>query len=565
MTAQPLRSAQPLRVVLVGYGPVGARFVEGLLDTVEGGTVALTVVGAETDDAYNRVLLAEFAVGRSTRDRLETTDTAAARVAGVSIRLGEAAVGLDRVRQTVRLDTGDLLPYDRLVFATGARANIPTLEGLERSRRSRLEVSPSAERMDRGTAPLPDGVIALRDLRDAAALRTAIESRARLVVLGAGVLGIELALAAAEQGAEVVAVYHGDIPMARNLDTGGGRVLASAARRAGVVMAPHSRAESVLLRHDNTGRAHFDALVCADGKQIGGDLLVLSCGVSARTELAAAAQLTVSAGIVVDSMLRSWDDVNVFAIGDCAHIVERTDGDAARRGPGERPSSERAPAARIFGAPSGLIGPGWRQADWLAASLVREATTLAGPAAAAGAADAAAATSAALPSVLAAERPSVVMLKAEGVDIVSGGDYSADLWDDAHEVTQWADPARGSYVKLVTEGGVLTGFVSAGCPRLGAELTLLFESRGELPADRSSLLHLDGTGAAESVGSDPLAPHATVCWCNGVTVGRITEVVAEGQRTVECVGKATRAGTGCGGCKGRIAEIIALAAPVAAI
>jgi len=115
-------------------------------------------------------------------------------------------------------------------------------------------------------------------------------------------------------------------------------------------------------------------------------------------------------------------------------------------------------------------------------------------------------------------------------------------------------------VKMVTEDGVLTGFASVGMPRTAAELTLLFERRGELPADRSLLLRFDGPDYDPSADADAFAPATTVCWCNGVTVGRIEESAACGHTTVECVGRDTRAGTGCGGCKGRIAEVLARAA-----
>lgn len=518
------------RIVLIGYGPVGARFVEELLPAVRSGAVALTVIGAETHDAYNRVLIAEYAVGRATRERLDITDTAAAIAAGVEVKLGEAVVGIDRARQVVRLSNDKRVPYDRLVFATGARANVPTLAGMERARRDRRVRALDPAALDAGAAPLPEGVIALRDLGDAEKVRAAVTARQRVVVLGAGVLGMEIALAAAEQGADVVAVYHGDVPMGRNLDTGGGKMLARAARSVGVEMAAHSRSESILLRHDEDGVAHFDALLCADGKQIDGDLLLLSCGVGARTELAAAADLAVSTGILVDEELRSWTDPDVFAIGDCAHVAPR--GSAGVDG-------------RVPGGPSGLIGPGWRQADWLAARLSAEAAGRS-------------------TELLEESRPGVVMLKAEGIDVVSGGDVAAELWDEpvhtcGSEVTVWADPARGGYAKLVTVGGALTGFVAVGLPRAGAELTLLFERGSELPADRSSLLRLDAPDAGAAATGDPFAPEATVCWCNGVTVGTITDAVAAGNDTVACIGSATRAGTGCGGCKGRITELIARA------
>jgi assimilatory nitrate reductase electron transfer subunit len=521
---------RPLRILLIGYGPVGARFVEEILPAVASGQAELTVIGAEREDAYNRVLVAEYAVGAADRARLDLTDTPAAIAAGVTVRLGEAALSIDRMRQRVALDSGESLPYDRLVFATGARANIPTLDGLQRASRARHDPPRSPDGLDRGAIPLPRGVVALRDLSDAVAVLPVVAAAGTIVVLGAGVLGMEFALAAAEHGAGVVVVHHGPIPMARNLDEHGGRMLARATRDQGIGLAAHSRAEGIQLRYDDDGVQRFDALLCADGKQIPGDLLVLSCGVGPRTELATAAGLACSAGILVDEELRSWTDPDVFAIGDCAQVAAPSDADSS---------------GRVAGAPSGLIGPGWRQATALARRLAAEANGTAAPAQAA---------------VAVRERPSVVMLKAEGIDVVSGGDHDTQPWsDESADVSLWLDPARGGYLKTIVRDGVLTGFVSVGMSRAGAELTLLFERGSQTPADPTVFLRLDAPTATATSASDPLAPDATVCWCNGVTVGRITEAASTGCETVECVGRETRAGTGCGGCKGRIAEILATA------
>lgn len=520
---------RPLRIVLVGYGPVGARFVEEVLPAIAAGQASLVVVGAEDEDAYNRVLVAEYAVGAARRDRLDVTDTEAARAAGADIRLAETAVAIDRDRQRVTTSAGDDLPYDRLVLATGARANIPTLNGLEHARRER-DAAP-ARALDRGRRPLPAGVVALRDLADADAVAPVVAGGGTIVVLGAGVLGMEFALLAAEHGAQVVVVHHGPAPMARNLDEPGGRMLARAVRTLGVGMAAHARAESVGFRDTESGRV-FDGVGCADGTYISGDLLVLSCGVGARVELALAAGLACSAGVLVDEELRSWSDPDVFAIGDCAQVATPEDAD---------------PAGRVPGAPSGLIGPGWRQAAALARRFRAEA------AGAVAGADAA---------VALRERPTAVMLKATGIDVVSGGDHAAEPWDEDVEVSVWLDPARGAYLKMVAREGALTGFVSVGLPHAGAELTLLFERGAVVPAEPSALLRLDAADAGAASVEDPLGPDATVCWCNGVTAGRIGEAVAAGCDTVECVGRDTRAGTGCGGCKGRIAAILA-AAPVA--
>ncbi|WES65762.1 FAD-dependent oxidoreductase [Microbacter sp. GSS18] len=516
------------RIVLIGYGPVGARFVEGMIDPVRAGVAALTVLGAERHDAYNRVLVGEYAVGRATRERLEIAETAAAVDAGAAIRLAETAVAIDRDRRVVRTDAGAEVSYDRLVLATGARANLPTLAGLERCVRDRRTSPSSAAELDAGSAPLPPGVATLRSIEDAERVLPVVRGRGRIIVLGAGVLGMEVALAAAEQGAEVTVVHHGEAPMDRNLDRGAGRSLAQACRRIGVRLLPHSRAESVILSTD-TAEPRFDALVTADGKVLPADLLLISVGASARTELAVAAGIEVSAGIVVDESLASWSDPAVFAIGDCAQIAER---------------AAKTIGQRVPGAPAGLIAPGWRQADWLSDRLAIEAAG-------------------GVPRTPPpAARPAVVMLKAEGIDVVAGGDVAAEPWDadpeeqPARHVAMWVDGAAGSYVKMVTRGGVLEGFASVGMPRTGAELTLHFERGSELPADPSLLLRLDAADAT-STASDPLSPESTVCWCNGVTVQGVTDAAAGGCRGVDDVGRKTRAGTGCGGCRGRIAELIA--------
>src|SRR4051794_28241042 len=142
------------RVVLVGFGPVGARFVEELLPAVRAGLVHLTVVGAEAAPAYNRVLLAEYAVGETERESLEITDADEAREAGVRILTDTTVVEVRRSRRSVLLGTGEQLGYDRLVLATGARAQLPTLDGVTR-RPTSLRPPGEAHALDRAETALP--------------------------------------------------------------------------------------------------------------------------------------------------------------------------------------------------------------------------------------------------------------------------------------------------------------------------------------------------------------------------------------------------------------------------
>lgn len=520
------------RVVVVGFGPVGARLCEELLPGIQAGRIDLTVIGAEKDAPYNRVLVAEMAVDRADAASITLHDPKESASAGAHVRLGTRVIGIDRVRRLVELSTGERVPYDRLVLATGARANVPTLVGVDRPSFDLVSLSTMGTGAMGVDPLLPNGVTVLRDLADAERIRAAVRERARIIVLGAGVLGLEFALLAADAGAKVAVVHHGPTPMPRSLDRGSGIVLAQALRARNVAVYAHSSAEAVAFRTKSDGTRTFDALVTAEGGYVRGDLLVMSCGVGARAELATVAGLRTAAGILVDEHLRSWTDENIFAIGDCAHVVEHTE--------------ETAGQTRLPGAPSGLIGPGWRQAEWLSQRLLAEAAGTE------------------LPVPAPPERHAVVMLKADEIDVVAVGDVGADIWDTPapdepsphRHVAQWADPEHGRYLKMITRDGILDAFVSVGMPRTGAELTLLYNRRGELPADRSQLLRMDGADDSAMTDEDAFAPASTVCWCNGVTVQHVASSVAEGNRTVACLGRDTRAGTGCGGCKPRLAELI---------
>ncbi|MEZ2371972.1 FAD-dependent oxidoreductase [Arthrobacter sp. RCC_34] len=501
-----MTGTSPERIVVVGYGPVAARFIDALRPLAISGTVDVTVVGEERVPAYNRVLLADLGTGRVPLTSMALSDPEELAGDGIRVLLDTAVRRVDRSSRRVLLDGGTWLPYDRLVFATGARATVPNLTGLNPS-----PIDPV----------LPVGVTTLRDLGDAERLQAAVTDRRHVVVLGGGVLGLEAALAAAEEGCPVTVVHHGERPMGRQLDTGSGATLMAALRSQGLTLIPNARAVAV-----SSENGVFQALELSDGTLVEGELLVLACGARPRKELAEGAGLAVGAGILVDHSLRALHTEHVFAIGDCAEI--------RCPDPGCRPCSETT-------GPSGLIAPGWRQADWLAASF------------------AARLTGAAPPAALPEEKPGIILLKATGVNLAAAGDLRGDPWTtspEEDEVSLWADTARGRYVKMCTQEGVLTGFVALGMPRVAAELTLLFGSGGTLPDDRSTLLRLDGPEAAPGTGGSAAGPESVLCRCAGVTQGSVEEAITEGCSSVEDVSRFTKAGTGCGGCKDGIRGLI---------
>ncbi|HEU4424148.1 MAG TPA: FAD-dependent oxidoreductase, partial [Pilimelia sp.] len=304
-----------MRVVIVGYGMAGARLAGEL--RARDGDLKITILGSERHRAYNRILLSSVLAGK-----MSEPDVALAEVAGhgLDVRPGVTASAIDRGARTVTTADGDIIEYDHLVLATGSRAIIPPLEGLnpasarsERSGSARVgrEGSWSA-RVGRGGArifagragmraaakrspavaskddsALPDRVAVFRTLDDCRRiLRTADGARTALV-LGGGLLGLEAARGLAGRGLEVQVLHAVGHLMERQLDNGASAVLVRTL--AGLGIAAHLDAQAVSVAADATGVT----LTSADGRDWRADLLVVACGVRPETSLAEAAGLAV--------------------------------------------------------------------------------------------------------------------------------------------------------------------------------------------------------------------------------------------------------------------------------
>ncbi|MEX5237394.1 FAD-dependent oxidoreductase [Kocuria arenosa] len=513
----PMRPGE--HVVVIGFGPVAARFVDDVAGLAAAGTIRLTVIGGELDPAYNRVLVGEHAMGRTELAAMGLADPESLSQSGIDVLLGTEVTRIDRSRRVLHVTGGPTgeareLGYDRLVLSTGARPNLPVLRG----------INPDP----RAYEHLPTGVTGLRDLRDARAVREVVDRRGRVVVLGGGVLGLEAALAASEVGCPVTVVHHAPWVMTRSLDAAGGALLGRALADAGVGVVSGTQAREVLLDEDR----RFRGLLLEDGREVPGELLLLSIGVTARTELAEGAGLRTARGVVVNHELEADVEQRVFAIGDCAEVLCKD------------PSCQVCPGREGVG-PSGLVGPGWRQAEWLAARFHAELEAVA---------DGGTAVLAPLTSGPAG----AVRLKAHQVELASAGAVGGLPWEfrpDGGSVVQWADGGAGTYAKLVLGSDrTLEGYIVLGLPRSAAGIGLLYDRGEAVPEDPSVLLRLDGPDAGS--GESQMTPESTVCHCAGVTMGRITDVVEEGAATVEEVSCATRASTGCGGCKAAVARII---------
>ena len=285
-----------MRIVVVGNGMAGARVATEL------STMDVTVLGAENHQAYNRILLSSVLAGKHRPHDISIVSGSA----GGKARLGVTVTSIDRAAHVVTTDSGERHEYDHLVLATGSRAIVPPLPGL-------------------------DEALTFRTLDDCQRILERMHGAGTALVLGGGLLGLEAARGLAGRGLKVDVVHAVGHLMERQLDPSASRVLERTLTDLGITV--HLNASAVA--------AGADRLVLADGRVLSADLVVVACGVRPETGLALEAGLKVARGIVVDERLRT-SDRRISAIGDCAQVGDEV---------------------------SGLVAPAWEQARVVARQL----------------------------------------------------------------------------------------------------------------------------------------------------------------------------------------------------
>jgi len=277
------------KLVVIGNGMVGQRFLEQLVDAARG-RFEITVVGEEPRAAYDRVQLTSFFSGK-TADDLSVVPPGFFLRHGIELRLGERATMIDRDAKVVRTSSGAELPYDSVVVATGSFPFVPPVPGRDRP-----------------------GCFVYRTIEDLEAIRADAQQSKVGVVIGGGLLGLEAAKALVDLGLDTHVVEFAPRLMAVQVDAGGGALLRSKIESIGVKVHTGANTRQIIAGEGAKNRLEF-----TDGRVLEADVVVFSAGIRPRDDLARSAGLAVGerGGIVVDDACRT-SDPNIFAIGECA-------------------------------------------------------------------------------------------------------------------------------------------------------------------------------------------------------------------------------------------------------
>jgi nitrite reductase (NADH) large subunit len=307
------------RLVVVGNGMVGHRFVQVASDRGLATHWSLLVVAEENRTAYDRVHLSRWFEGTG-EDELSLVEPGEYERLGVAVIAGDAVIALDREARCVTTASGRVLGYDKLVLATGSLPFVPQIEGRQ----------------------LP-GCFVYRTLDDLAAIRAAAARAQSAAVIGGGLLGLEAAGALRTLGMQTHVVELAPRLMPMQIDEAAGSVLRGRIEALGVSVHAGKTTRAVLAGGDGRVRG----LRFADGGELAVDLVVFSAGIVPRDELARSAGLALGArgGVAIDASCRT-SDANILAIGECAALHGRCYGLVA---PGYRMAA--AAAATLAGDP----------------------------------------------------------------------------------------------------------------------------------------------------------------------------------------------------------------------
>ncbi|WP_421940417.1 molybdopterin-dependent oxidoreductase [Pedobacter sp.] len=278
------------RIVIVGAGAGACGFVKSYRELNQ--TDEITIFSKENLPFYNRVMLPDYISGTQKWDQLVKMHEEEEAGYQIDMKKGISVTNIDRQQKTVTDTEGNITPYDLLILATGSRSAFP-----------------------KNIYPLP-GIFTMRSRPDADSFKTYLSPDAHVVIVGGGLLGLELAASLCEGDTRVTVVHRSSRFLDRQLDVLGSQMLHDEMIDQGCDIFYNDEVQLV------NGQDKVTGLRLKSGRTLNCDAIVFAIGTVPNIELGKECQLDFKSGIIVNEKLQT-NDPDIYAIGEIAEFEGR--------------------------------------------------------------------------------------------------------------------------------------------------------------------------------------------------------------------------------------------------
>ena len=278
------------KLIVVGNGMVGHKFLESLVEMGQAQNYQITVLCEEPRAAYDRVYLTSYFSGKTAED-LSLVSEGFFETNNIELKLNCQATELDRTNKIITTNQGEKLSYDKVILATGSFPFVPPVPGHER-----------------------ENCLVYRTIEDLEAIKASAQNGKVGVVVGGGLLGLEAAKALHDLGLETHVVEFAPRLMAVQVDDGGGALLKSKIEELGVKVHTSKNTQNI-----SDGDECFHKMEFADGEVLETDVILFSAGIRPQDALARSSEIELGprGGIQINNHCQT-SDPDVYAIGECA-------------------------------------------------------------------------------------------------------------------------------------------------------------------------------------------------------------------------------------------------------
>lgn len=458
------------KIIVVGAGAAAYRFLYTYRSLNR--TDEIVVISKEEHSFYNRVLLPEYLNDKLSWDKLEKFGSGEREELQFTLHAENAVTSINRHEKFVTDKYGKKHFYDKLILATGSRAYMPK------------------------DAPRKlDNVFTMRTRQDADRLKKYLKAGAHVLVIGGGLLGLELAVALREINVFISILQLGSRLMERQIDNIAGRLLLDFIDDKDITVYMNDQ----LLHADQNRHTGQLRIQLRSGRTLTADAMVYAVGTQPNIEFAQESGIESARGLLVNDHLQT-SDPDIFAIGEIAEHNGKT---------------------------LGITSAAEKQADVLARFLHGDVQSTYDGAV------------------------SMNILKLSGLDLCSIGIPEIPANNEGYDEVLFIDTAMRYYKKCIIKDDRLVGAILVGDKSEFAEFRNLIENKIELSERRLQLLR-SGKKGEPVIGK-------LVCSCNQIGEGNLRALIGEGFNNLHDLCVKSGAGSGCGSCKPEIQQMLKVA------